>query len=140
MKGRAGVRWLIVMASVVMVAAVAAGLYVVGSPAHQRAVQLDQRRQSDLMRLAASIHRHWSQYKVLPADLQAVDPGRIYSKDPVRGTPYEYVLTGSGGYRLCAVFDAASESDGVPVYTLVEGGAPLRRDHPAGKSCFDFSP
>lgn len=140
MKGHGGARWLMVLASVAMVVAVVAGLYVVGSPAHQRAVQLDRQRQSDLMRLAESIHRHWEQHKSLPADLQVVDPDHAYSKDPVRGTPYDYVLTGSDGYRLCAVFDAASESDSVPTYTLVVAGPPLRRDHPAGKSCFDFSP
>jgi hypothetical protein len=130
---RAGVRLLIAAASIAMLAAVVAGMWAMGSPAHQRAVRLDDRRVMDLARLSNRIDSYWTQHKQLPAELHALDAANTFDNDPVSGT-YTYAPHGEAAYQLCAVFDAASEADDTSRY-----GTPYQRDdwtHPAGRYCF----
>ncbi|RDI97438.1 hypothetical protein DVT68_16975 [Dyella solisilvae] len=116
-----------------MAAAVVAGMGVLGSPMHQRALQLDSRRVTDLSLISMQVNAYWSQHKSLPADLDAINLAHPMTSDPVTGTSFEYAATGSETYRLCAKFDAASESDGRSL-----GGNVLRWSHPAGRHCFDL--
>lgn len=139
MNGRGGVRWLIVAASAVMLGAVVAGMCVLGPPSHQRELRLDQRRVANLATLSASINFYWTEHKSLPADLATIDSAHRFTRDPVSGAPYDYAVTGSDGYRLCAVFAAASESDGVPAFAVAVPPVPSGWDHPAGKHCFNRS-
>ena len=138
MMPRHGVRWLAIAASVGMAAAVAAGLFVVGSPMHQRALRLDGRRVSDLSRISLQIVGYWSQRKSLPADLAMVDAGRDRISDPVSGAAYGYVVTGPETYRLCADFDAPSESEDRGHEGYIPSSGERRWHHPAGRHCFDM--
>lgn len=139
MMPRNGVRWLAVAVSIGMAAAVIAGLLVVGSPAHQRTLRLDARRVSDLSLISLQITNYWSQHKSLPADLMTINAGRGHASDPVSGAAYGYMVTGPETYRLCADFDAASESEERGRMGYIPPSQEQRWQHPAGKRCFDMN-
>lgn len=70
MNGRiGGVRLLLAATIVVMLGAIVAGLYVLGSPGHQRDLRLDQRRVDDLAVLSRAIDGYAKLHTTLPADL-----------------------------------------------------------------------
>jgi hypothetical protein len=123
-------KWLAIAGGVVMVAAVVAGLSLLGSPAHQRAVRLDSQRVSNLRTLSTYVGLELERKKVLPASLAAMGVGQNVSTDPVTGVRYRYEVIGTSAFRLCATFDAASENDGRARHA-VEGWA-----HAAGPQCF----
>lgn len=133
-------RLLLASATAVMLAAVIAGLYALGSPTHQRLLRLDQKRVSDLSTLSIVIGVYWTEHKALPSGLDALDSARRFSTDPVSGSTYSYAITGSSSYRLCATFAVDSESEQSPAgsYYMPPQTA-IRWDHPGGKHCFELS-
>ena len=130
---RHGVRLLAIAASLGMAAAIVAGMGVLGSPMHQRALQLDSRRVSGLSLVSMQVNAYWSQHKSLPPDLASLKLASPMTSDPVSGATFEYATTGNETYRLCANFDAASESEGRSY-----GAYALHWNHPAGRHCFDL--
>lgn len=142
MSGRVrGVRLLLAAAIVAMIGAVVSGLYVLGSPGHQRDLRLDQRRVDDLAFLSRAVDRYAGLHAALPPDLQAldlgVDPTR-FTRDPVTAAVYGYAITGTRNYRLCATFAAATppvEVTGFSALPVLDG---VRRPHPAGRHCFEL--
>ncbi|RDS83997.1 hypothetical protein DWU99_09440 [Dyella psychrodurans] len=133
-----GVRILLGVASIIMIGAVAAGLRVLGTPGHQRALQLDQRRVSELGRVSLGIHMYWTQHKSLPLDLGDVGVSTTDSRDPVTGTPYIYNRGDADTYSLCATFDeASSQWSGRNMRSYYIPNASDWK-HPAGKYCFRF--
>lgn len=138
MSARRPGRMLAIAASVAMAAAVVAGLWMMGSPAHQRALRLDARRVTNLRTLTISIQRYWRVHQALPADLAAVDPKRMSSADPLTGKPYAYEKTGTDTYRLCAHFQAASpDRDEARSRYVAVTAYSLEWQHPKGRHCFD---
>lgn len=136
MRSRTGVRLLATAACLGMAAAIVAGLRVVGSPTHQRSVQLDLRRVSDLSLMTMQISTYWSQHKSLPRDLASLDLAKDRTTDPVSGAAYDYVAVGAETYRLCATFELPSEPEGsARIYSA--SAVALRWDHPAGRHCFE---
>lgn len=136
MRSRTGVRLLAAAACISMAAAIVAGLQIVGSPMHQRALQLDLRRVSDLSLISMQITTYWPQHKSLPPDLASLDLPRDRTIDPVSGVVYDYATVGAETYRLCATFELPSESEGsTRVYSA--SAVALRWDHPAGRHCFE---
>ena len=129
-------RALMIVAGVVVVATLAAALWLLGSPASQRQQQLDQRRVDDLQRLVEAVRAYAKTHKALPQTLEVVarQPGRnLPVADPVDATPYEYRVTDAETFRLCAVFatDTARTTD--------DGGRWVEDEwlHGAGRHCFD---
>lgn len=131
--------------SVVMLAAVVAGLFVAGSPSQERARQYDQRRVSDLQTAANAIDQYWTRTKKLPESLEELTGKREYYVssilDPRTGDPYGYRATGEKTYELCATFeleDVADEALAKPrsPYPYPEGTDFWR--HGAGRVCFSF--
>ena len=53
----------------VVIAAVVAGVFVLGSPADERARRLDRRRVEDLQGIAAATDLYWTRHSRLPASL-----------------------------------------------------------------------
>jgi hypothetical protein len=111
MSGPAPGKWLAIAGGVAMLAAVVAGLSLLGSPEHQRAVRLDDRRVSNLRTLSTLIGSELDRKKALPSSLASLDMGGNASRDPVTGVPYRYEAIGKNAFRLCATFDAASEGE-----------------------------
>ena len=136
-----GVRVLVAAAIAVMAGAVGAGLYVLGSPAHQRDLRLDQRRVDDLALLSQAIDDYARLHGAPPADLHALqlgpDPAR-FTRDPVTAVPYGYGTASARGYRLCATFAAATPPQAAAGYGMLPNLHGVRRPHPAGHHCFDL--
>lgn len=117
----------------VVLAAVAVGLYLIGSPAEARLRRFDERRVDDLRSAHTAIQGYWTARGGLPPDLDSVRMafanGREF-KDPSTGVPYLYQPTGDSTYRLCADFAQASPPD-YPAYETAW-------HHPAGHFCFSL--
>ncbi len=96
-----------VVASVITVIII--GLFLSGSPKDERLRQFDSQRLLDLQQIAAALDAYWNAEGVLPEDLEVLLRKRGYSvsslKDPGTGEYYEYRITGSEIYELCANFD-----------------------------------
>ena len=98
-------------AGTAVVAAVAFGLVLLGSPAQERVRRIDARRVADLHGIAAATDLHWSRHSRLPASLDdlAAAPGlRINTRDPVSSETYGYQTLDSLRYEVCATFDGES--------------------------------
>jgi hypothetical protein len=122
--------WAIASAAVVAVA-IAAALFVIGSPAEQRREQLDARRVQDLRTLSYQVTAHWTQKQRLPESTAELVDGRALSRlpvDPVSKAAYEYGIASPRQFELCATFDRDSP--------------PAERGdfwaHASGRKCFSF--
>lgn len=119
-------------ASIAVVAvAVAAGLWLAGSPAKQRLLRLDDRRTADLSRLSRLLNLRWQAQGSLSANLDALVDGQTLSRlplDPETGEPYEYRTTGPRSFELCAVFRLPSREEAARDFW----------SHDAGRRCYSF--
>src|SRR5690606_13724245 len=93
--------------------AVGIGLWLLGSPAEERAARVDARRVDALSMIAAAVDVHWTRTSQLPAALAELErgggPALNTLTDPVTGAPYEYRVTAPAErYELCAIFERAS--------------------------------
>ncbi|KFN49781.1 hypothetical protein P873_09505 [Arenimonas composti TR7-09 = DSM 18010] len=119
------------IATLVVGAAVVAGLWSIGSPSAQRQQRLDARRVADLIEIDVQVRAWQKRHDALPPDLAtlAAQPGlRLTLTDPVDGSAYDYVADAGGRYRLCAMF--ATD-------TAETGGAASGWTHGRGRTCFE---
>ena len=113
-------------------AAVAAALWIAGSPAEQRLLRLDEQRLSDLMRLTRALDAYWQENERLPARLDELVDGRRLSRlpaDPAGGAAYEYRVAAPAEFELCAEFSRPSTDD-TPVQDFWH--------HEEGRHCYAF--
>lgn len=99
----------------VVIAAVAAGFYLLGTPAEERTRRLDDRRVSDLQRLQLAVDVYWTRNGRLPSafeELAKEGGSNIYDRDPVSGQPYGYNVKDADTYELCAAFEREEQSGG----------------------------
>lgn len=126
-------RTLLVVALLAVVAPVAVGLFVIGGPGEARSQRLDARRVDDLSAIAVAVDTYWTKYRRLPGSLAdlATDPATSVRsiQDPSGGAPYEYRVSASPAYELCARFERPS-SDVDP------GNRPAFWAHGAGRRCY----
>jgi hypothetical protein len=112
-------------------AAVIAGFLVIGSPARQRQLALDEKRVEHLRQIAGAVDLYWQRHERLPASLDELANEWIAQlRDPETGAPYRYEVAGDERYRLCAVFALADEQP---------AEVPWKRHlstHPAGPHCY----
>ena len=136
--GRAGTL-LLVVATLVVLATLAAALWIIGSPASQRQVRIDERRVQELAIIEAALDRHWETHQALPASLEemvASTPGlRLPLADPADGPAYEYRVTGTDAFELCATFATSTAEP------PAARSARARPDwlHGEGRHCFQRS-
>jgi hypothetical protein len=118
-----------------VLAAVGAGLWMIGSPGDARRLRLDERRIGDLRSIATGIDVQWSRTGALPASLDAVAPPlpAAATGDPATGQRYEYRVIDAASYELCATFDTESQPN---PYGYDD---PFWR-HGAGRHCFRLAP
>jgi len=120
-----------IVVSLLVVAAVVRGLFMIGPIEEQRNRKFDERRLSDLQRIVSSVEFYYRNHKELPENLDTLAelPGsRVSLFDPESGKPYDYRRLSPETYELCATF--ALESDESTV---------LRWSHKAGRACFRLS-
>ena len=99
------------VATVAVVGAVAAGVYLLRSPSEERTLRLDERRVSDLMALADAVDVFWTRHQRLPASLEELrsEPvGRLDLNDPGTGNPHEHRPLAPRSYEVCAAFERDS--------------------------------
>lgn len=130
---------------VVAVAALAASLMLIGTPASQRARNNDDLRVNNLQMLESQVIMYWQAKGTLPPTLSALADGTISGSvppptDPTTQAPYEYRVTGSKSYEFCAIFETESVSPGdIKTAPMPFNGNPsiTTWSHPAGRQCFE---
>jgi hypothetical protein len=116
--------------TLVVMAAVIAGIVILGSPADERAKRIDLRRVSDLQGMENAVNFYFAEHATLPASIEDLSkqPGVHIGSDPVTGAAYRYRARGADQFELCGTFDRASAP-------RVLSGVDLWA-HPAGDHCF----
>ena len=123
----------------VVVLSLVYGFYLAGSPQNQRLVRFDDTKTSDLQTIQDRLVYYWQQKGSLPASLDGLnDPiaGFTVPVDPQSNQPFEYVLTGTRAFQLCAVFNL----DNTNLTTAPASGySGDNWTHGVGRVCFDRS-
>lgn len=120
-------------AGIITALAVAAGVWIIDSPAQQRLQRLDDSRLQDLRMLDSAARSYHQSHDQLPADLAALaaQPGAALNlSDPQGGPDYRYRRLDETHFELCARFATASNVG------LRRGMAFNEWNHPAGDHCF----
>jgi hypothetical protein len=116
------------IASVLVVAAVIRGLFMIGPLDEQRKRKFDEKRIADLQQASTSINYYYSTHHELPEHLTALagEPGlKIQLIDPETSDPYSYKKLSADTYELCAKFSMESDDR-----------MDFRWSHKAGKTCY----
>jgi hypothetical protein len=125
-----------IVASVVVVFAVAWGFFLVGSPATRRLERFDERRLQDLRTIAREIqsmvedrNKRGTLKEPLPKSLEEAAERardeRLNPRDPETNEPYRFLIKSETTYELCARFARKRDSDTRVFW-----------NHPAGAHCF----
>jgi hypothetical protein len=129
--------------ALLVVLTIAAGFLIIGSPASQRQLRLDDQRIMDLQSLQSQIVNYWQQKESLPADLSDLNDSLSYYSvpvDPATKTSYVYRRNSPLDFTLCATFaTAGSEQRGRPMMEPAMYGMSDKWNHAAGEVCFDRS-
>jgi hypothetical protein len=121
--------------TVAVTAAIAAGIFLLGSPAEEHARRLDERRVQDLSGIARAVDVYWTRNTRLPASLETLRTetgANITIADPDTGMAYEFRPLEGEKYELCASFEGESRDSG----RGVDAGF---WSHRIGRQCFERS-
>tara|TARA_Y100000588_G_scaffold12165_1_gene13218 strand:- start:1093 stop:1524 length:432 start_codon:yes stop_codon:yes gene_type:complete len=119
---------------ITVIVAVGVGLFILGSPAEERARRVDDRRVEDLQGIVAATDLYWTRHARLPVSLDELtsEPGvRIKTSDPANSEIYGYKAVDSIHYEVCASFEQVSG----------ETSSNSERNlwaHNSGPQCFQF--
>lgn len=100
--------WSALASSILILGCVIAGFFIVGSPAKQRAVRMDDQRVVDLQSIQSQVLSFWIQKETLPSSLDELqDPFSGYQapQDPLTDENYSYTVKGELEFELCANFE-----------------------------------
>ncbi|MEK7104796.1 MAG: DUF5671 domain-containing protein [Patescibacteria group bacterium] len=151
------------VSAILVVGAIAYSFSIMGSPATQRLLRLDDRRISDLQNVQYQIINYWQQKEKLPeklVDLSNPMSGYSLPVDPEfeKGNIYEYFAKDKLEFELCATFALPipkgwreynngggimpiinySRKDTAAIsYPYPGGGTNESWDHQAGRTCFE---
>ncbi len=133
-------RWLEYKAWLMVALGLIWAFALVGNPATQREIRLDDQRVSDLQAIVNELSMQVrgpqrdnitspTLLKPIPTTLQAVADAAVYQRlriiDPETSAPYGYTVKDSDTVELCAVFAEARSRD-----------YDISWDHPAGRYCY----
>jgi hypothetical protein len=119
-----------VLSLIAAIAAVVAGLVVIGSPSEIRMRRFDERRANDFDVIANTIQTYRLTHEGLPEKLDGL--ARVSLKDPL-GRPYEYRVKDAFSYELCAEFDTAQDKTGEAASSRSKFDK-----HGSGRQCFSL--
>lgn len=133
--------------AILVVAAIIAGFFFVGSPAKARDIRLDNQRIGDLQGIQYQIIDYWNRVGSVPAELNDLkDPltGYTLPEDPETKAMYEYMVVDTLHFKLCTTFSRETPKGeenmyGSPYQTYDRNGMPIVEDwkHTAGHVCYD---
>ena len=152
-----------VVGAVLVLVGVIYSFSVMGSPAKQRQLRLDERRIGDLQTIQYQVINFWQQKEKLPKNLTELVTPLSGVSLPVppeveKGEKYEYEVLGTLNFKLCATFALpipkgwveykggggipmpyfpTSERDVAVSYPYPGGGVNESWDHQAGRTCFE---
>jgi hypothetical protein len=121
-------------ATVAVIAASVAGLFVLGSPGDERSRRVDERRGADLRGIMEATDLYWTRHSRLPASLDelSTEPGvTIGTSDPVSGDRYTYQPLDTARYEICATFELESRE-------VARGPEDELWAHGPGRQCFEM--
>lgn len=124
--------------SVIVAASMVAAFVLIGSPQHQRLVNFDERKVSDLQMIQNQTINYWQQKGSLPtglANLTDSISGFTAPKDPQTSQDYEYLIQSNLSFQLCANFNLPSTVGNKAVPMIYP--PPDNWNHGAGQVCFD---
>ena len=135
------------LTSAMVLVAIIAGFFIVGTPAQQRARRFDEQRVGDLQSAQYQIINYWQSKGKLPADLESLTDnisGFTPPVDPQTQDSYGYSIKGSLGFELCAGFKTDSGTTPSGKYMLKDMAPPIRAypyqdnwEHGVGETCFE---
>ena len=130
-----------IVAGVMVVASIAWGFYVLGSPQTQRLYKYDDQKVVDLQNINSYVQSYYAQKGSLPTTLDDIAKLQ-YTQMPVDkqgNKSYEYHLIGqsSKAYQLCAEFNKPSQDSNSLTYPSPDGLVSWK--HEAGHKCFDLA-
>lgn len=123
------------VATAAVVAAIAAGFWVLGTPGRQREIAADRQRLQDVGTIAQRLHERYltdNDSFELPATLDASE----LRNDPLTNQPYEYERLSDRDFNLCATFDTDSSTHRLSSQN--SNPEAERWQHPEGRHCFEF--
>ncbi len=137
-----------IVVGILLLGAVVAGLFIVGSPAQQRNVRLDEQRINDLANVQSQVLAYTESKAGLPATVkELVAWSGELPTDPATGTAYTYEKVSDVKFKLCATFATAqteSNLDNYYSYTYPAKEAFVTQlvgsvnwNHTAGNYCFE---
>ncbi len=102
-----------IILSVVMLVSVAAGFFIIGTPATQRNRRFDEQRVQNLQMLQDQVINQWTQKGVLPAQISLLNDtisGFVAPTDPKTKAAYEYRVVDQNAFEICANFETVNDS------------------------------
>ncbi|MEA5448851.1 hypothetical protein VB780_09750 [Leptolyngbya sp. CCNP1308] len=123
------------VATAAVIAAIAAGFWVLGTPGRQREIAADRQRLQDVAAIAQRLHEQYvadDDSFELPTTLDAIE----LRNDPLTNQPYEYGKLGDRSFELCATFDTDSSTHRLS--NQDSNPEAERWQHPEGRHCFEF--
>ncbi len=133
-----------VLSSIAMLIAIISGFFIIGTPAHQRAIRLDEQRVNELMGIQGQVVNYWQQKEVLPATTAQLNDtinGYVVPADPITKAAYEYTVKGPLSFELCATFEEASLPNGASTQYESMYYSPMGTTeswtHESGRACFE---
>ena len=134
-----------ILTSLVILATIVGGFFLIGTPGEQRDVRLDEERVSDLQNIQSNIISFWKVNQELPETIDDISTSLEYfsaPSDPETDEAYGYVQVEELVYQVCATF--ASEADSntenlrvpSPKYAVFDASA-ADWGHEAGYVCFE---
>ena len=100
------------IASLLVLAVLAGGFFIVGTPAQQRAKRFDERRVNDLQNIQSQLLNYWMQKEELPEELNVLAQdklaGFILPRDPETNLNYPYHKLTAFSFEICADFKRPS--------------------------------
>ena len=107
--GPAPTGWLARLAGTGTLATLAVGLFLVGTPGHERARRLDDQRSQDLRLIANEVESYYESHRALPASLAELrqEPSSRLgdAADPGTGQSYDYQIVDSTSFEVGARFE-----------------------------------
>jgi preprotein translocase subunit Sec61beta len=141
-------RTIAIAVSVLVIATVVSGFFIIGTPGEIRMYRFDDQKVSDLQNIQSEVVNYWQTEGALPAtlgDLTDSISGFSVPVDEETNVPYTYATTSALSFKLCANFNAEtqpnSQSSDAYSYAMPAGagGQDLASDswfHAAGRVCF----